>query len=164
MNSPVFQRRLGFTAKSPRWAIAFKYPAQQATTTVKTIVFSVGRTGVVTPVAGLEPVKCAGVTISSSTLHNFDEIRRLGLKLGDRVVIERAGEVIPKVVKVVLSARSGEEKEIEEPSVCPSCAEALRKDKEEVALRCVNPSCPAQLKQGLLHLSYPALCNRHLPA
>jgi len=153
VNSLAYQRRLGFTAKSPRWAIAFKYPAQQATTTVKAISFSVGRTGVVTPVAGLEPVKCAGVTISSSTLHNFDEIRRLGLKIGDRVIIERAGEVIPKVVKVILSARRGTESEIIEPSVCPSCAEALRKDKEEVALRCVNPSCPAQIKMSLLHFA-----------
>ncbi|OGR87238.1 MAG: hypothetical protein A2021_03045, partial [Elusimicrobia bacterium GWF2_52_66] len=153
VNSHASQKLLGFTSKSPRWAIAFKYPAQQAVTTVKAISFSVGRTGVVTPVAGLEPVKCAGVTISSSTLHNFDEIRRLGLKLGDRVIIERAGEVIPKVVKVVLSARSGGESEIIEPSVCPSCTEALRKDEEEVALRCVNPSCPAQIKMSLLHFA-----------
>lgn len=144
---------LGFTAKSPRWAIAFKYPAQQATTTVKKVEFSVGRTGAITPVAELAPVKCGGVTISSATLHNFDEITRLGLKLGDKVVIERAGEVIPKVVKVVPGARTGSEKEIVPPKACPSCASELFKDEEEVALRCVNPSCPVQFKRSLLHFA-----------
>lgn len=148
------QRRvLGFTSKSPRWAIAFKYPAQQATTVVKDVEFSVGRTGVITPVAGLEPVKCGGVTISSATLHNFDEIGRLGLKIGDKVVIERAGEVIPKVVKVVPGARHGAEKEIVPPKACPSCGGELFKDEGEVALRCVNPSCPVQFKRALLHFA-----------
>ncbi|OGR66249.1 MAG: hypothetical protein A2X31_05870 [Elusimicrobia bacterium GWB2_63_22] len=144
---------LGFTSKSPRWAIAFKYPAQQATTTVGSVDFSVGRTGAITPVAGLEPVKCGGVTISSATLHNFDEIARLGLRLGDRVVIERAGEVIPKVVKVLAEARNGSEKEIVPPKVCPSCGSELFRDEEEVALRCVNPSCPVQFKRSLLHFA-----------
>jgi len=144
---------LGFTSKSPRWAIAFKYPAQQATTTVKAVEFSVGRTGAITPVAALEPVKCGGVTISSATLHNFDEIGRLGLKTGDRVVIERAGEVIPKVVKVVASARTGAEKEILPPKACPSCGAEVFKDAEEVAFRCVNPSCPVQFKRALLHFA-----------
>jgi len=144
---------LGFTSKSPRWAIAFKYPAQQATTTVGSVDFSVGRTGAITPVAGLEPVKCGGVTISSATLHNFDEIARLGLRLGDRVVIERAGEVIPKVVKVLAEARNGSEKEIVPPKVCPACGSELFRDEEEVALRCVNPSCPVQFKRSLLHFA-----------
>ncbi len=144
---------LGFTSKSPRWAIAFKYPAQQATTTVKTVDFSVGRTGAITPVASLEPVKCGGVTISSATLHNFDEIARLGLKVGDRVVIERAGEVIPKVVKVVPGARTGAEKEIQPPKACPSCGAEVFRDEEEVAYRCVNPSCPVQFKRALLHFA-----------
>lgn len=144
---------LGFTAKSPRWAIAFKYPAQQAVTTVKNVEFSVGRTGAITPVAELEPVKCGGVTISSATLHNFDEIERLGLKIGDKVVIERAGEVIPKVVKVVPGSRTGREKVIQPPKVCPSCGSELFKDEEEVALRCVNPSCPVQFKRSLLHFA-----------
>jgi len=144
---------LGFTSKSPRWAIAFKYPAQQATTTVASVDFSVGRTGAITPVAGLEPVKCGGVTISSATLHNFNEIARLGLKLGDRVVIERAGEVIPKVVKVLADARNGSEKDIVPPKACPSCGAELFRDEEEVALRCVNPSCPVQFKRSLLHFA-----------
>ena len=147
------QRQLGFTAKSPRWAIAFKYPAQQATTTVKNVAFSVGRTGAITPVAELDPVKCGGVTISSATLHNFDEVERLGLKIGDRVVIERAGEVIPKVLKVVPGARTGAEKVVHPPKTCPSCGSELFKDEEEVALRCVNPSCPVQFKRSLLHFA-----------
>ncbi len=153
VNSLKQQKLLGFTAKSPRWAIAFKYPAQQAVTRVLGVEFSVGRTGAVTPVAQLEPVKCGGVTISSATLHNFDEIARLGLKTGDRVVIERAGEVIPKVVRVDTSARGGAEKEIVPPKRCPSCSAELFRDDEEVALRCVNPSCPAQLRRSLLHFA-----------
>ncbi|HAT71803.1 MAG TPA: DNA ligase (NAD(+)) LigA [Elusimicrobia bacterium] len=144
---------LGFTTKSPRWAIAFKYPAQQATTTVRAVEFSVGRTGAITPVAELEPVKCGGVTISSATLHNFDEIGRLGLKIGDRVVIERAGEVIPKVVKVVPGARTGLEKDIVPPKACPSCGSEVFKDEGSVALRCVNPSCPSQIERSLLHFA-----------
>jgi len=144
---------LGFTSKSPRWAIAFKYPAQQATTVVRNVQFSVGRTGAITPVADLDPVKCGGVTISSATLHNFDEIERLGLKLGDKVVIERAGEVIPKVVKVVPGARTGREKEIVPPAACPACGSEVFRDEEEVALRCVNPSCPVQFKRALLHFA-----------
>ncbi|MCM2266850.1 MAG: NAD-dependent DNA ligase LigA [Elusimicrobiales bacterium] len=144
---------LGFTSKSPRWAVAFKYPAQQATTALKAVEFSVGRTGAITPVASLEPVKCAGVTISSATLHNFDEIARLGLRIGDRVVIERAGEVIPKVVKVLAAARTGAEKEILPPRACPSCGAEVFKDEEEVAFRCVNPSCPVQFKRALLHFA-----------
>jgi DNA ligase (NAD+) len=145
--------QLGFTSKSPRWAIAFKYPAQQAVTTVKDVGFSVGRTGAVTPVASLEPVKCGGVTISSATLHNFDEVARLGLKIGDRVVIERAGEVIPKVVKVVPGSRTGGERDIVPPKACPACGSELFKDEEEVALRCVSPSCPVQFKRALLHFA-----------
>ena len=147
------RRLLGFTSKSPRWAIAFKYPAQQATTTVKSVAFSVGRTGAITPVAELEPVKCGGVTISSATLHNFDEVERLGLRVGDRVVIERAGEVIPKVLKVVPGARTGAEKAIVPPKACPSCGSEIFRDEEEVALRCVNPSCPVQFRRSLLHFA-----------
>jgi DNA ligase (NAD+) len=113
----------------------------------------VGRTGAITPVAELLPVKCGGVTISSATLHNFDEVVRLGLKIGDRVVIERAGEVIPKVVKVVPGARTGAEKDVAPPKACPSCGAEVFRDEEEVAYRCVNPSCPVQFKRALLHFA-----------
>lgn len=147
------RRLLGFTSKSPRWAIAFKYPAQQAVTVVRNVAFSVGRTGTITPVAELEPVKCAGVTISSATLHNFDEVERLGLKIGDRVVIERAGEVIPKVVKVVTEARTGSETPVKAPVNCPSCGAEVFRDEQEVAVRCVNPSCPVQFRRALLHFA-----------
>ena len=153
VNAHSSKKLLGFTSKSPRWAIAFKYPAQQATTTVKNVWFSVGRTGVITPVADLEPVKCGGVTISSSTLHNFDEIKRLGLKAGDKVVIERAGEVIPKVIKVVAYSRTGHERDILPPIHCPSCGSNVFKDEEVVAYRCLNPSCPSQIQRSLLHFA-----------
>jgi DNA ligase (NAD+) len=156
VDSYVHQRRAGWTAKSPRWAVAFKYPAQQAATVVEDVLFSVGRTGAITPVAKVKPVFCAGVTISSITLHNFDEIGRLGLKIGDGVLIERAGEVIPKVVKVTKPAKSG--REILPPKKCPVCGGRVAKEAELVAYYCENPSCPAQLKRSLLHYSSrPAL-------
>jgi len=117
------------------------------------VSFSVGRTGVITPVAELAPVKCGGVTISSATLHNFDEVIRLGLRVGDKVVIERAGEVIPKVVKVVAGARTGAEQEVAPPKTCPSCGAEVFRDAQEVAFRCVNPSCPVQFKRSLLHFA-----------
>ena len=151
VNDFALQRMLGETLKSPRWAIAYKFPAQQATTTVIAIHVNVGRTGVITPTAELEPVECAGVTIAHATLHNFDEIRRLNIRVGDRVLIERAGEVIPKVVKVVKSA-SGAAFHI--PHKCPACGERIVKEKEEdVAYRCVNPFCPAQLERAILHFA-----------
>ncbi len=150
------QKRLGFTAKSPRWGIAFKYPAQQATTVVRDIEYSVGRTGAITPVAKLEPVFCAGVTISSVTLHNFEEIERLGIQIGDRVLIERAGEVIPKVIKVVEKAARGAK--IGPPRSCPDCKAPVVKEDGLVAYRCDNPSCPAQLRRTLEHFaSRPAM-------
>jgi len=144
---------LGSTAKSPRWAIALKYPAQKAETVLKDVVFQVGRTGVVTPVAVLQPVQCAGVTISSATLHNFDEIKRLAIKKGDHVIIERAGEVIPKVVKARPECRTGSETDIVPPEECPSCGGELFHAEGEVALRCVNPSCPAQFERALRHFT-----------
>jgi DNA ligase (NAD+) len=151
LNCIAQQRKLGFTLKSPRWAVAYKFPARQATTIVKDILVQVGRTGVITPVAELEPVECAGVVIKHATLHNFDEIKRLHVKKGDRVLIERAGEVIPKVVKVVKSL--GKER-FEVPETCPVCKGKVIKEKEEdVAYRCINPSCPAQLERGLLHFA-----------
>lgn len=148
VNRFEYQRILGVTAKSPRWAIAFKYPAPQATTTVNNIIFSVGRSGIITPVAELEPVPCAGVIISNATLHNFDEINRLGVRVGDTVIIERAGEVIPKIVKV---AEHKGAQSVLPPVSCPSCGEPVYKEQDEVGYYCINPSCPAQLRARLLH-------------
>ena len=154
VNSLEQQEILGQTLKSPRWATAYKFPAHQVTTRIKDIIISVGRTGVITPVADLEPVECAGVTISRATLHNFDEIKRLKIKIGDRVVLERAGEVIPKIVKVVESSRGGKEKYFQPPHNCPACnAHIVKEKEEEVAFRCPNPSCPAQLEKGLTHFA-----------
>jgi len=145
------QAQLGFTLKSPRWAVAFKFPAYQASTIIKEIIVQVGRTGVLTPVAELEPVACAGVTISRATLHNFDEIRRLGVNTGDRVLLERAGDVIPKIVKVLEKYSQGD---FVPPKTCPSCNGKIQKEKEEdVAYRCLNPSCPKQLERLLVHFA-----------
>jgi len=146
------REKLGSTMKSPRWAIAYKFPAHQATTEVIDVEQSVGRTGAITPVASLKPVECGGVTISRATLHNFEEIERLGVRVGDKVLVERAGEVIPKIVKVITSKRTGEERPIKIPRTCPVCRGKVSKFKEEeVALYCINPNCPAQLKGSLLH-------------
>jgi len=151
VNSIAQQKKLGFTLKSPRWAVAYKFPAHQVTTTVLKISVNVGRTGIITPVAELEPVECAGVIIQHATLHNFDEIERLGIREGDRVLIERAGEVIPKVIKVV---RKIGRKAVEIPKSCPVCGGKVVKEKaEDVAYRCINPLCPAQLERQLLHFS-----------
>ncbi len=152
VNDFAQQKRLGSTLKSPRWAVAYKFPARQATTEVLDIKFNVGRTGVITPTAELKPVECAGVIIRNATLHNFDEIKRLDIKIGDRVLIERAGEVIPKVVKVVRQA--GKAMAVHPPKACPVCKAKVVKEKiEDVALRCINPSCPAQLERGVEHFA-----------
>lgn len=144
------QQILGSTTRCPRWAMAFKYPAPQATTTVENIIFSVGRTGIITPVAQLTPVPCAGVMIANATLHNFDEIKRLGVREKDRVIIERAGEVIPKVVKVVEHIGT---QEVMPPTVCPSCGAPVYKEQDEVGYYCINPACPAQLHARLVHFA-----------
>jgi len=131
--------------------VAFKFPAYQASTVIKEIVVQVGRTGVLTPVAELEPVPCAGVVISRATLHNFDEIKRLGVNSGDRVLLERAGDVIPKIVKVLEKNSKGE---FVIPKLCPSCNAKIQKEKEgDVAYRCLNPSCPKQLERLLVHFA-----------
>jgi DNA ligase (NAD+) len=145
------QRRLGFTAKSPRWAVAFKYPAQQVTSKLVDVEFSVGRTGTITPVAKVEPVFCGGVTITNVTLHNFEEIERLGVAIGDRVLIERAGEVIPKIVKV--SERGKKREAVKPPKKCPDCGGPVLKEEGQVAWFCDNPSCPAQLRRTLQHFA-----------
>ncbi|HBQ38217.1 MAG: hypothetical protein A3I71_03055 [Omnitrophica WOR_2 bacterium RIFCSPLOWO2_02_FULL_63_16] len=154
VNELALQGRLGMTLKSPRWAMAYKFPAHHATTQVLGVMPSVGRTGTVTPVAKLKPVACGGVTISSASLHNYEEVQRLGVKIGDWVVIQRAGEVIPQVVKVIDSKRTGEEQPIRVPTRCPECGGAIAKEKEEeVAYRCVNPFCPTQRVRRLIHFA-----------
>jgi DNA ligase (NAD+) len=151
VNSTALQNELGFTAKAPRWAIAFKYPARQETTVVNDILVQVGRTGTLTPVAVLEPVQVGGVTVSRSTLHNMDEIERLGLHIGDTVLIERAGEVIPHVLKVVKEGKN--RRAFHMPKKCPECGSAIHHVEGEVAYRCVNAACPAKRKESLLHFA-----------
>lgn len=151
VNSTAIQNELGYTAKAPRWAIAYKYPARQETTVVNDIIVQVGRTGTLTPVAVLEPVQVGGVTVSRSTLHNMDEIERLGLQIGDTVLIERAGEVIPHVLKVVKPGKN--RKPFKMPKHCPECGSAIHHVEGEVAYRCVNAACPAKRKESLLHFA-----------
>jgi len=153
VNSFELQNILGFTQKSPRWAVAFKFQARQATTKLKNIMVQVGRTGVLTPVALLEPVEVGGVTVTNSTLHNFDQIKRLDVRIGDRVIIERSGDVIPNIVKVVKSVRNGKEKQIAVPEKCPVCGHPTVREQGEVAVRCPNPLCPAQLRRTLEHFA-----------
>jgi DNA ligase (NAD+) len=149
VNSTGIQNELGFTSKAPRWAIAYKYPARQETTVVNDIIVQVGRTGALTPVAVLEPVQVGGVTVSRSTLHNMDEVERLGVQIGDTVLIERAGEVIPHVLKVVKPGKN--RKPFRMPKHCPECNSTIHHVEGEVAYRCVNAACPAKRKESLLH-------------
>ncbi|MGZ8844453.1 MAG: NAD-dependent DNA ligase LigA, partial [Pyrinomonadaceae bacterium] len=151
VNSTALQEQFGATGKAPRWAIAYKYPARQATTKVNDIVVQVGRTGALTPVAMLEPVQLGGVTVSRSTLHNEAEIERLGLLIGDHVLIERGGDVIPKVVKVIESKRTGKEKKFRRPARCPICGGLVSRPEGEAVSRCIAADCPAQLIGRLLH-------------
>lgn len=147
------RKELGETIKSPRWAVAYKYPPKQASTRIKNVYFQVGRTGVVTPVAEMKPVFLSGTTISHSTLHNFDEIKRKDIRIGDTVIIQKAGEVIPQIVKVVTEKRTGRERIVKPPERCPVCNSNLFREAEEVALRCVNASCPAQIKRRIEHFA-----------
>jgi DNA ligase (NAD+) len=149
LNSTALQNELGFTAKAPRWAISYKYPARQEATVVNDIIVQVGRTGTLTPVAVLEPVQVGGVTVSRYTLHNMDEIGRLGLHIGDTVLVERAGEVIPHVLKVVKEGKN--RRVFHMPKKCPVCGSAVHRAEGEVAYRCVNAACPAKLKESLQH-------------
>jgi DNA ligase (NAD+) len=151
VNSTALQDEFGATGKAPRWAIAYKYAARQATTKVNKIIVQIGRTGALTPVAVLEPVQLGGVTVSRSTLHNEDEIERLGLRIGDWVLIERGGDVIPKVVKVIESKRTGKEKKFKMPEECPVCGGRVSRPEGEALSRCVAADCPAQLIGRLLH-------------
>lgn len=153
------QEELGHTTKSPRWAIAYKFTAKQATTRLKDIEVQVGRTGVLTPVAILEPVELSGSVISRATLHNEEEIKRKDIRLGDRVILEKGGEVIPKVVKVVESVRTGQEKIFTMPQHCPVCQGAIVKEEGEVASRCENVRCPSQVERRLKHFASRSAMN-----
>ncbi len=147
------QKELGSTAKSPRWATSYKFPAHQTTTTIKNIEVQVGRTGVLTPIAILEPVKLAGATITHATLHNEQEIHNKDVRIGDTVVLERAGDVIPKIIDVQKEKRKGDEDVFQFPDLCPSCNTPVQRSENEVAVRCVNAGCSAQLKRRIAHFA-----------
>jgi len=154
------QRRLGFTGKAPRWAIAYKFPARAGITKLECVLFQVGRTGKVTPVAVLAPVFIGGTTVTRATLHNPDEVVRLGVRIGDFVSVERGGDVIPKITEVVTDAKHPRgEKEIVFPTHCPRCGEELVREPGEVDLRCVNVSCPARLEEELRHFASRGVMN-----
>lgn len=153
VDDPSFYEEIGYTAKFPKWATAYKFPAERATTRIREVDVQVGRTGVLTPVALLEPVALAGTTVSRATLHNFDEIGKKDIREGDWVFIEKGGDIIPKVVKVIEEKRGGEEKVIAVPDRCPRCGEATIKVEGQVAVRCVNLACPAQLERRIAHFA-----------
>jgi DNA ligase (NAD+) len=151
VDSLAQQAELGTTAKSPRWAIAYKFPAEEVVTKLLDIELNVGRTGVITPTAVLDPVRVAGTTVSRASLHNEDLIREKDIKIGDFVVVKKAGDIIPEVVNVLPDRRTGEEKDFMMPTHCPECHSDLIRLEGEVALRCINPKCPAQIREGLIH-------------
>ncbi|MDD5496317.1 MAG: NAD-dependent DNA ligase LigA [Candidatus Omnitrophica bacterium] len=153
VNDLAARERLGATSKSPRWAIAYKFPAERAMTEVEDIIVQVGRTGAITPVALLKPVHLSGSTVSRATLHNFDEIARLDVKIGDKVYVEKSGEIIPKVLSVAKDKRTGKERYFRIPAKCPACGSKLIQIPEEVAIRCENVGCPAQIKETVLHFA-----------
>ncbi len=153
INSLAQRQRLGVTTKSPRWSIAYKFPAEKALTEVKDIIVQVGRTGAITPVAILKPVHLSGTTVSRATLHNFDEIDRLDVKIGDKVYVEKSGEIIPKVLSVAKEKRTGREKVFHMPAKCPACGSRLVRLQDEVAVKCENVGCPAQIKEAVLHFA-----------
>jgi DNA ligase (NAD+) len=152
-NDFSLQKELGTISRSPRWALAYKFPAQEATTKIIDIIPQVGRTGAITPVAVMEPVEVGGVTVSRATLHNQDEIDRLDVQIGDTVVIQRAGDVIPEIVSVVFGKRKGIEKKYKLPNTCPSCGSSLFRDEDEAVLRCIGISCPAQITENIIHFA-----------
>jgi DNA ligase (NAD+) len=151
VNSLYQQEELGFTAKNPRWAIAYKFPAEEVVTKLEGIELNVGRTGVVTPTALLQPVLVAGTTVKRASLHNEDLIREKDIKIGDYVVVKKAGDIIPEVVNVITERRTGEETDFNMPTECPECESKLERLDGEVALRCLNPQCPAQIREGFIH-------------
>ena len=151
--------QLGATAKSPRWAIAYKFPAERAITVLKEIELNVGRTGVVTPTAILEPVLLAGTTVKRASLHNEEMIKEKGIRLGDHVVVKKAGDIIPEVVEVLVDRRTGDERPFSMPTQCPACSSPLVRLQGEVALRCLNSSCPAQIREGIIHFASRGAMN-----
>ncbi|MDI6801557.1 MAG: NAD-dependent DNA ligase LigA [Thermodesulfovibrionales bacterium] len=153
VNDFDLQKSLGIKTREPRWAIAYKFPAHQGTTRINEISSSVGRTGVITPVAMLEPVRIGGVTVSRSTLHNWDEIERKDIRVGDYVIVERAGEVIPHVISVIKDRRTGKEKPFPIPDKCPVCGSRVIREKGEVAVRCIGLDCPAQVQERIRHFA-----------
>lgn len=153
VNSLEHQRLLGATSKSPRWAIAYKFPAEQKTTVIKDIIVRVGRTGTLTPTAVLEPVRIAGSTVTKATLHNEDYIRQKDIKIGDTVVVKKAGDVIPEVVEVVFNKRKGSERDFVMPQKCPECGSDVVRFEGEAAAKCTGIACPAQLKRGIIHFA-----------
>ncbi|MFM8314085.1 MAG: NAD-dependent DNA ligase LigA, partial [Deltaproteobacteria bacterium] len=159
VNEMKHQRELGFVARSPRWAVAYKFKAQEGVTLLKDVHFQVGRTGVVTPVAVLEPVWIGGVEVKSATLHNEDQIKALGIKIHDTVVVKRAGDVIPNIQSVITEKRTGKEKTIHFPKHCPSCKDAVVTSDDEVAHRCINVACPARLAETLKHFASKRAMN-----
>jgi DNA ligase (NAD+) len=153
VNDFELQRALGVKTREPRWAIAYKFPAHQGTTRIMEINAGVGRTGVLTPYAVFEPVRIGGVRVSRSTLHNWDELSRKDIRIGDTVVVERAGDVIPHVVAVIKETRTGEEKHFPIPQACPACGSAVVREEGEVAYRCINLNCPAQVVERIIHFA-----------
>ncbi|WP_061108773.1 NAD-dependent DNA ligase LigA [Listeria monocytogenes] len=151
LNNLEQQRQMGNTVKSPRWSIAYKFPAEEVPTKLLDIELNVGRTGVITPTAVLEPVRVAETTVSRASLHNEDLITEKDIRIGDTVLIKKAGDIIPEVIKSITEKRSGSEEPFHMPKNCPACDSELVRLEEEVALRCINPKCPAQIKEGLIH-------------
>jgi DNA ligase (NAD+) len=151
VNDFTLQKELGIKTREPRWAIAYKFPAHQGTTVIEDIISNVGRTGAITPVAMLKPVRIGGVTVSRSTLHNWDEIERKDIRIGDTVVVERAGDVIPHVVAVVLEKRTGDERKFPPPALCPVCGSNVVREEGEVAFRCIGLNCEAQVLERIYH-------------
>jgi DNA ligase (NAD+) len=151
LDDRALQRELGATAKSPRWALAYKYPAEEATTVVREIGLNVGRTGALTPVAYFDPVQLAGTTVKRATLHNYEDLARKDVRVGDTVVVEKGGDIIPKVVRVVLEKRPADAPPYVSPSRCPACGDPAAREPGEVVLRCVNPACPAVVREAIRH-------------
>jgi len=153
VNNITQQQKLGATAKSPRWAMAYKFIAEQGTTVLNEVIWQVGRTGIITPVALFDPIPLAKTTVSRATLHNVEEIERLDVRLGDRIVVEKAGDIIPKVVQVLSDEAHFSRPQIPIPVQCPECQSPVMKDESEVAIRCANISCPAQVARGIAHFA-----------